>query len=64
MEKDIKDLKSYMLNHHDRLSLDISNAHEKNHEDDVQFYKGAQNATHLFIQLLTDIIEKHNASDS
>jgi hypothetical protein len=60
MRDDIVKLRDYMQRHHERLDTDIQNALRKNRDEDAKFYEGGQNATHLFIGLLDDIIEKHS----
>lgn len=58
LKDDLLGLKSYMEGHHKRLDLDIKHAQDKGDNDNVQYYKGAQNATNLFIVLIQDILNK------
>ena len=59
MRKDIQKLREYMQGHHDRLDNDIQNSLKKDDDENAKFYEGAQNATHLFMGLLDDILKAH-----
>jgi len=60
MREDIEKVIDYLSRHIKRLNQDIKKASVEKRSADEQYYRGAQNASGMFLGVLNDVIVKHN----